>query len=198
MEVDAPSPEIAARNSLLQLIDIIKGDSEPLVSQLKYEPSYDLDKDWEDIKQKIHNREYTTYSSLALDLQKILDSVLSASKKNIKQQRPYSLSHKNIKKQLDQYERFMRARLYEWHPGGKQAAAKVLCPPHCLYAFPVLDLHLSPDIAYLSAIKFRLSVLCRFSRHQPLDTLCKQVALHFLARPPADFAPETGPKYPCV
>lgn len=150
MEIDASPPEVAARNSLLQLIDIIKGDSGPLVSQLKYEPSYDLDKDWEDIKQKIHNREYTTYSTLGLDLQKILDSVLSASKKNIKQQRPYSLSHKNIKKQLDQYERFMRARLYEWHPGGKQAAAQVLCPPHLFYAFSVLDLHLSRPLRLLS------------------------------------------------
>ena len=123
-----------------QLIDIIKGDSGPLVSQLKHDPSYDLDKDWEDIKHKINNREYTIYSTLGLDLQKILDSVLSASKKNIKQQRPYSLSHKNIKKQLDQYERFMRARLYEWHPGGKQAAAQVLSPPHCFCAFAVFDL----------------------------------------------------------
>lgn len=125
MEEEEQSPEIAARNSLLQLIDMIKGDSGPLVSQLKYEPSYDLDKDWEDIKQKMQNREYTTYSTLAYDLQKILDSILTASKKNLKQQRPYSLSHKNIKKQLDQYERFLRARLYEWHPGGKAAAAQV-------------------------------------------------------------------------
>jgi hypothetical protein len=128
MEANISSDPSAAGASLLQMIDVIKGDTGPLVTQLKHESTYDLDKDWGDIKQKISNKEYTTYAALSADLQKILDNVLTASKKNVKQQRPYSLSHKNIKKQLDHYERFLRGRLYDWHPGGKEGAAKVLVP----------------------------------------------------------------------
>eukprot|EP00892_Ulva_mutabilis_P007377 jgi/Ulvmu1/5010/UM021_0027.1 len=117
------SPATRARDSLIEYIDIIKAESSELVSQLKQDSTSDLDFDWDDIKAKIRSRKYTIYGSLNADVQKILDHVLAASKRNNKQ-RGSGTMHKNIKRNLDKYERYLRGHLYIWHPKGKEQAAK--------------------------------------------------------------------------
>ena len=113
-----------ARDSLVKYIDLIKADSGELVSQLKQDSTCELEIDWDDIKKKIIGRKYTIYASLNGDIQKILDHVLAASKRNTKQ-RGSGTTHKSIKRHLDKYERYLRGHLYDWHPKGKEQAAKV-------------------------------------------------------------------------
>ena len=123
-EDESSSPDFRARDHLVQYIDLIRGDSGELVSQLKQDITCELDIDWEDIKKKVISRKYTTYASLDGDIQKILEHVLAASKRNNKQ-RGSGTTHKSIKRHLDKYERYLRAGLYEWHPKGKDQATKV-------------------------------------------------------------------------
>lgn len=125
-ESSEKSPAIRARDSLVEYIDLIKADSVELVSQLKQDSTCELDIDWDDIKKKIMSRKYTIYASLNGDIQKILEHVLAASKRNNKQ-RGSGTTHKSIKRHLDKYERYLRGNLYDWHPKGKEQAAKV-CP----------------------------------------------------------------------
>lgn len=118
------SPAIRARDSLIKYIDEIKADSGELVSQLKQDTTCELDIDWDDIKENILGRKYTIYASLNVDIQKILEHVLAASKRSNKQ-RGSGATHKSVKRTLDKYERYLRGHLYEWHPKGKEQAAKV-------------------------------------------------------------------------
>lgn len=118
------SPATNARDSLVEYIDLIKADSGELVSQLKQDVTSELDIDWDDIKKKIMSRKYTIYGSLNGDIQKILEHLLAASKRSNKQ-RGSGAMHKSIKRNLDKCERYLRGYLYEWHPKGKEQAAKV-------------------------------------------------------------------------
>jgi predicted enzyme involved in methoxymalonyl-ACP biosynthesis len=119
----------SARDAILKCIDeMVALDNLNLVAQLKEDPSSELQFNWKDVKERVNRREYKTFSMIAADIRTIQEHLAQATKKSGKYQRYFSQLQKNVKKQWTSVDLIVRAKLYDWHPQGRDQAAAVRPP----------------------------------------------------------------------